>query len=312
MGDGGCPRFEEAISARLDGEDPGVGEEVLDAHLARCPSCQAFAAGAERLHRRMRVRFAEAVPDDTDRIIAAIRAEWPLGVRRPRRSRRWAVAAVTAATAAATAGATLAIHSQQAGPVAVIHQVGGPSLTNPDYPGATVLPNPVPKPQVMMTDTAGDSFDIPARTVGTVTVMYFGYTHCPDVCPINMALTARAIQDIPASMRSKVTVVFVTTDPGRDTGAVIRAWLDKFDPAFIGLRTNPDGLHQAEQQVGMPLSYAETAADPSGGSYTVVHAGYLLVYSQDGLAHLQVDVSEPATQLATVLEHLVSRGYRPN
>jgi len=196
------------------------------------------------------------------------------------------------------------------GPIARVQQVGGPSESSPRYPGAIVLPQPAPKPDITLTDTAGQPYDLPAQTAGKVMLLYFGYTHCPDVCPINMALTARAVQDMPASMRSKVTVVFITTDPRRDSPTVIRAWLNKFDPAFVGLTGTVAQIHAAETTVGMPLSFATEASTPSAGAYEVVHAGYLLGYSQDNVAHLQIDDSETASNYATTLEHLVAHGFQ--
>jgi protein SCO1/2 len=193
--------------------------------------------------------------------------------------------------------------------VVSVQQVAGSSQTSSHYPGATVLVNSVGKPNLALTDTAGRPYNVADQTAGRVTLVYFGYTHCPDVCPINMALTALALQRMPAKDRQAVTVVFISTDPSRDTPPVIRAWLDHFDDDFVGLTGTPAQIHDAERAVGMPLSYAVTVAS-SGSDYQVVHAGYTLVYSQDGIAHLTVDDSETPAQYATTLEHLLSHGYQ--
>jgi protein SCO1/2 len=66
-------------------------------------------------------------------------------------------------------------------------------------------------------------------------VLFFGYTHCPDVCPTVMADLASARRQLPRDVARQVTVVFVTEDPARDTTAVLRTWLRQFDPSFIGL-----------------------------------------------------------------------------
>ena len=97
-------------------------------------------------------------------------------------------------------------------PLAETTQVAGPSQVNQHYPGATVLPRAVAKPNITLTDTAGHQYNLAAATAGRVTLVYFGYTHCPDVCPINMALAAAALRDMPAHLRNEVTVVFVTTE----------------------------------------------------------------------------------------------------
>ncbi|MGH9078327.1 MAG: SCO family protein [Acidimicrobiales bacterium] len=199
------------------------------------------------------------------------------------------------------------------GAIASVRQVAGSAQSSTYYPGATVLPagHAPAKPDLTLTDTAGQPYNLAARTAGRVTLVYFGYTNCPDTCPINMALAAAALGRMPAADRQKVTVAFVTTDPARDTPAVIRAWLDKFDPSFVGLTGSLAQIHQAEQEVGMPPSSSEVAEGPGGG-YVVDHAGYTMAYSLDGLAHLQVDVTETPAGYATTIEHLVSGPYRPS
>ena len=201
-------------------------------------------------------------------------------------------------------------HSRRSGGLADVTQVAGPSQVNRRYPGAIVLPRGVAKPNVVLIDTSGHRYNLALATAGRVTLVYFGYTHCPDVCPINMALTAAALRDMPADLRAKVTVVFVTTDPARDTPSVIRAWLDHFDTGFVGLTGSMTQIHQAEQQVGMPLSFAVDVNVAGDGGYEISHAGYTLVYSQDGQAQLSVDDTETAAHYATTLDHLIETGYQ--
>jgi protein SCO1/2 len=189
---------------------------------------------------------------------------------------------------------------------AQVSQVGGPQQTSATYPGALLFAHSYPKPDVTLTDTSGAPYDIAADTGGRVTLVYFGYTHCPDLCPLNMFTAANAIGDLPVADRSRVSVVFVTTDPDRDTPTVIRTWLDHFDDAFIGLTGTITQIRQAEALTGLPLSFAEHSTE-AGGSYTVVHAGYVLVYTQDDRSHLEfpaeITPSQEAHDLATLLQH---------
>ena len=291
---------------------------VLDAHLDRCESCRVFAARAEAANRRLRVRPAEAVPDLTGRIMAALApgsrlappetASW----RRRRGLGVAAAVAVAAVVIGAFVGASTLTsgHSSSPSGVASVRQVAGSTQSSGRYPGAIVLPIGVAKPDVTLTDTEGRPYNLTDQTSHQVTLVYFGYTHCPDVCPINMALAAQALRLMTTSQRRDVTVVFVTTDGARDTPPVMRAWLDQFDSRFIGLTGSETQIHQAEQQIGMPLSYAETAFAPQAGGYQVVHAGYTLVYSQDGVAHLQVDATESPSAYASTLVHLLAHGYQ--
>jgi protein SCO1 len=189
---------------------------------------------------------------------------------------------------------------------AVVSQVGGPPETSATYPGALLFPRSYPKPDVTLEDTEGAPYDLATQTMGELTLVYFGYTHCPDLCPLNMATAAAALRLLPSAERSRVRVVFVTTDPNRDTPPVIRIWLDHFDPSFIGLTGTISQIRETEATTGIPLSFAEHATEP-GASYTVVHAGYILVYTQDNRAHVEFPAeilpSEEAQDITTLLRH---------
>ena len=90
-------------------------------------------------------------------------------------------------------------------------------------------------PDQVFTDTAGRRFTPAADADRPVTLVFFGYTHCPDVCNTVLANVASALRRIDAPVRDKVELVFITTDPQRDTPDVVRGYLDRFDPAYVGL-----------------------------------------------------------------------------
>ncbi len=140
-----------------------------------------------------------------------------------------------------------------------------------------------PKPDFSLADTSGKTFNLPAETAGDVTLLYFGYTHCPDVCPTHMANIAAAMRQLPDTVTSHIKVVFVTTDPARDTPTVLRAWLDHFDPAFIGLTGTVDQIHAAETASGLPNSATE---DLGNGNYAVDHAAQVDAFTTDNLDHV--------------------------
>src|SRR5246500_3469696 len=100
--------------------------------------------------------------------------------------------------------------------------VGRPQAT---YRGGLVSP-PLPKPRFVLTDTSGSPFDFWNRTQGSITLLFFGYTYCPNECPMHMANIGLALKKLPAGVANQVNLVFVTTDPARDTPAVLRRWLD--------------------------------------------------------------------------------------
>src|SRR5438132_10877171 len=84
------------------------------------------------------------------------------------------------------------------------------------YRGGLVTP-PLPKPRFVLTDTSGAPFDFWNRTQGSVTLLFFGYTNCPAECPMHMANIGMALKRLPSDVHSQVKLVFVTTDPARDT-----------------------------------------------------------------------------------------------
>lgn len=73
-----------------------------------------------------------------------------------------------------------------------------------------------------------------------ITLLYVGYTNCDDICPTHMAMIARALDELPPEVRTRVRVIFITADPERDTPATLREWLDRFDASFIGLTGDPE------------------------------------------------------------------------
>jgi len=87
---------------------------------------------------------------------------------------------------------------------------------------------------------------------GKVVILYFGYTNCTTECPLTMAHLKLAVQSIGARA-ANVRVVMISTDPGRDTPAAMKAFLGGFDPAFIGLVGTPDQLGQVWKDYGVTV-----------------------------------------------------------
>src|SRR5215469_11191202 len=113
------------------------------------------------------------------------------------------------------------------------------------YRGGMASP-PLPKPGFTLVDTSGAPFDFRAKTQNSVTLLFFGYTFCPDMCPMQMTTIAHALKALPEDEASRFKVVFVTTDPDRDTRQVLRTWLDHFDKRFIGLTGSKAAIQAAE------------------------------------------------------------------
>ncbi len=149
-----------------------------------------------------------------------------------------------------------------------------------------VLLTPVkPKPDFTLTDTQGRPFHFVADTRGFVTLLYFGYTNCPDVCPQHLVNIAGALKRMSPADQEKVRVVFVTTDPARDTPERLRGWLNNFDKRFIGVSGSVDTVNTIEASLGLPQSQAEAmpkmAMGPHPMTYGVGHAAQVLAFTPD-------------------------------
>jgi len=141
----------------------------------------------------------------------------------------------TLAAVALAAAATLTLSAcggeddASGSPVSVVSEEPGSDKA------ATVLDQPFEKPDLVLTDTHGEKYDLREETAGKPTLIYFGYTNCPDVCPLTMNNIAVAKKRLPKAQQDELRVVFVTTDPERDTPEALGKWLKGIDPQVVGL-----------------------------------------------------------------------------
>ncbi len=160
-----------------------------------------------------------------------------------------------------------------------------------------LIPTPLPvKPSFTLPDTSGRPYDFTAATRGKLTYLFFGYTHCPDACPATMSYLAYALRTQPASVRHQVQVVFVTVDPRRDTGHVLRTWLDHYSRSFVGLTGSLRQIGLVEHEAGVPT--AIPVKSQGSPDYQVEHSSILFVYSPDDRAHVVYAQGFKATDYA--------------
>ncbi|MGH7722194.1 MAG: SCO family protein [Candidatus Dormibacteria bacterium] len=181
-----------------------------------------------------------------------------------------------------------------------------PSPTPYRWTGAQLV-HPLAKPEFNLTDQRGQPFDFQRDSAGHVTLLYFGYTHCPDICPENMSMLAFALKDMPAADRARVQVVFVTTDPARDTPAVLASWLSNYNEGFIGLTGSKTAIDVAQIQARVSLASPEPASP--GSTYYVDHAAQIIAYTPDNLAHIAFFQGMSSAKVAHDLERLVTHGW---
>jgi protein SCO1/2 len=149
----------------------------------------------------------------------------------------------------------------------------------------TWLPQPSPLPAFHLVDLSGHDFDLDSLH-GHPTLMFFGFTNCPDVCPLTLATLAQVQHSAPLPGSR---IVFVTIDPQRDSAAVLRVYLDEFSRRFIGARGSPAALAPLLRA----LHVVATRQDLPDGGYTMMHSATL--YLIDAHARLAAVFSPPLT-----------------
>jgi protein SCO1/2 len=206
--------------------------------------------------------------------------------RRPRIAALLGAAAVLlSACGGAAAGSGAATSGHDHAPPASVSGVKGV------YDGLN-LPQPYQRPTFTLTDTGGAPFDFGRATKGKPTLLFFGYSTCPDVCPTTLADIAVALRSVDRALAGQAQVVFVTTDPAHDTQPVLREYLDRFDAdlpiTFIGLTGSQHDIDQAQLAAGVPVA--------EDGGHT--HSALLLLYGHDDEAHVAYDAGNSARDIA--------------
>lgn len=151
----------------------------------------------------------------------------------------------------------------------------------PKYRGVVMTP-PLAKPDFTFTSTSGAPWRFKQETNGKVTLLFFGYTHCPDVCPMHMQNLAAVLKRMTPDQRAGVKVVFVTTDPARDTPERLKTWLANFDSTFVGVAGRMEDINRLQQSMGMPPAMPEPLPPGSKtGDYAVAHGAAVLAFTAD-------------------------------
>uniref|UniRef100_UPI0008314EFC SCO family protein n=1 Tax=Actinomadura kijaniata TaxID=46161 RepID=UPI0008314EFC len=169
---------------------------------------------------------------------------------------------------------------------------------------ATRLPASYEIPQVTLTGTDGKPHDLAERARGKVTLLFFGFTHCPDICPTTMADAAGAMSLLSPRERARTQVVFVTADPRRDGPAVLKDFLGRFDRSFVGLTGPMEEIRKAAADAKVPLTPPPADAR---GNYQVSHGSNVMVYGPDGSGKLMFPYQFGSADMARDLRTLLAR-----
>jgi protein SCO1/2 len=171
----------------------------------------------------------------------------------------------------------------------------------PHYPytGTPVAAGPVIP--LALPDDQGGHFDL-SQHRGNVVLIYFGYTHCPDVCPTTLAMISATMAQLGLEAR-RVLPVFVTLDPGRDTAPMLRDYLANFEPPLLGLTADQAAIAAAARDWSITWRIAE------GGAY-IDHSSVVTAVGPDGRVRLRYGFSqlEDTQAVAQDIEHLLHDG----
>lgn len=137
-------------------------------------------------------------------------------------------------------------------------------------------------PDVTLEDVEGGPVRLDQAFAGGPTLLFFGYTSCPDICPIHLGTIAAAM-DVLGASTDEVDVVFVSVDPERDTPERITEFLNAFDRNFVGLRGDLGSVQEALDRLDLPGPVVE-GPDPRGEGDLIGHPAQVIGFDADGVA----------------------------
>lgn len=140
---------------------------------------------------------------------------------------------------------------------------------------------------------------------GKLVVLFFGYTHCPDVCPTTLSDMAQAMRLLAPADAARVQVLFVTVDPERDTPDVLKPYVTYFHPSFLGLHGTAEEVGRAARE--FKITYRRYT-EPGASDYLVDHTAGSYVLDGKGRLRLFLPYAHPPADIAHDLKALMSSG----
>lgn len=165
----------------------------------------------------------------------------------------------------------------------------------------TPYSEPQPAPDFELTATDGERFRLSEQR-GQIVLMFFGYTSCPDVCPMTLAEARRVLEGL-EGQAERVTFLFVTVDPERDTPKILGNYLKAFHPAIVGLTGTQDELAAVYQEYGI-IAEKETLHESAVG-YSVNHTARVFLVDSEGRLRLSYAFGTPPEDILEDIRHLL-------
>jgi len=168
--------------------------------------------------------------------------------------------------------------------------------------GIVLLPQSRPVPALSLTDQDGEAVKLD-ELQGQWTLLFFGYTFCPDICPTTLAELRQLNGMLPDAVRGELRTILVSVDPNRDTPAQLKEYLGYFNAGFQGLTGPLDDIQSLANGVGIPFIPGDTGKE----NYTVDHSGNLVLIGPDGRQRGFIRAPLRVQKLAEQLPELISR-----
>ena len=168
---------------------------------------------------------------------------------------------------------------------------------------ATFLPKGKPLHAFSLVDHNAQMFDL-TRFKGKWSFMFFGYTNCPDVCPLGMKVMQGVWQQLPAELLKKSQMIFVSVDPDRDSPHQLKSYVQYFHPDFIGVTGKSDQIDILTREIGILYGFEDP--EPGSKDYVVSHSAQIVLIDPD--ARLRAVFSPPheADKIAATFQKIVS------
>lgn len=170
---------------------------------------------------------------------------------------------------------------------------------NYTYQGVLIDP-PAPAADFELTDQNGDLFAL-SHQKGKIVLIFFGYTNCPDVCPVTLSEYKRIKKDL-GDQGDAVRFVFITVDPERDTTGRLKTYIENFDPNFIGLTGDQDTLEAVWEDYGVHQEKREVG---SASGYLVDHSARIYTIDKNGSWRLNYPFGMETGKIVDDLTHLL-------
>lgn len=169
----------------------------------------------------------------------------------------------------------------------------------------TELDPPFEVSSTPLVDTEGAAYSLSEDTDKDLTLVFFGYTNCPDICGQVMATLAGTLTRLDDEQKERLDVVFVTTDPARDTGQVVQEYVDAFDPSIIGLTGDLSDIVEVGRSLAIGIDKGTKL--PSGG-YDVTHGTQVMAIDAADQTPVFWDYDVSQAQLAHDVTMLLDEG----